>query len=83
MLVPLDLEPEIELLEEPDEELDDEPSELDFPPMPPAFEEVERRTMEPVDEVEVFGRTTEPAICLFWNVSLEYVFGLYGVDVPA
>jgi len=67
-----------------DDELeDDEPSELDFPPMPPAFDEVERRTIEPVDEVEVLGRTTEPDIGLFWNVSLEYDFGLYGVDEPA
>ncbi|MNP72732.1 hypothetical protein D3C76_1693410 [compost metagenome] len=66
LLWPDDLEPENELLLE---ELD--PSPLDLPPIPPAFDEVERLTIDPVVEVDVFGRTTEPATCLFWNVSLE------------
>lgn len=82
---PPDFEPEIELLldEEPEDVPEDEPSPLDLPPIPPAGDEVERLTIDPVDEVEVFGRTTEPATCLFWNVPLEYVRGAYGVLVPA
>lgn len=49
---------------------------LDLPPMLPGLEEVDRLVTEPVDE-EVFGRTVEPATCLFWKVLLEYVVGVY------
>ena len=47
---------------------------LDFPPMLPGLEEVERLVTEPVDE-DVFGLTVEPATALFWNESLVYVAG--------
>ena len=63
-----------ELEELPEDELD-EPRLLDLPPMPPGWEEVERLVMEP-EELEVFGVTVEPTTGLFWNVPLEYVFGL-------
>lgn len=55
-----------ELLLEPDLDLL-EPRPLEVPLMPPDLEEVFLLVIEPVDEVEVFGFTTEPATGLFWN----------------
>jgi len=73
---PKPLLPELlpELLLELDLEVDEldlpEPSPLEVPPIPPDFEEVFLLVMEPVDEVEVFGFTTEPATGLFWKLPL-------------
>ncbi len=66
-----DLTDELDLLLEPDEE----PSPLDFPPTPPAEEEP-LRVIEPVEDVDVFGLTTDPVTCLFWKLPLLYVGGL-------
>jgi hypothetical protein len=58
----------------PDLELDFEPDELnplELPPMPPDFDDVERRVIVPEDDVEVLGRTLEFTTGLFWNVPLE------------
>ena len=63
LLLELDFDPDDEL--ELDFEPEDDPSPLDVPPMPPALEEVPRLVMEPVDEVDVLGLTTEPATVLF------------------
>lgn len=54
-----------------DFELDDDPRPLDLPPIPPGLEDVERRTIDPFVEVEVFGGTTEPVTGLFWKAPLE------------
>ncbi|MNN97547.1 hypothetical protein D3C81_2167340 [compost metagenome] len=59
----LDLEVVPDLLLEPPPV--DEPRPLDLPPTPPALLEVFLRVIEPVDEVEVRGLTTEPATGLF------------------
>ncbi|MNC35462.1 hypothetical protein D3C75_839470 [compost metagenome] len=52
----LELVPDLELLEEP--------RPLEVPPTPPAFEEP-LRVIDPVEEVDVFGLTTDPGTCLF------------------
>lgn len=55
----------MELELELDFELFEEFKPLDVPPIPPAFEEVPLLVIEPVEEVEVLGLTTEPGTFLF------------------
>ena len=67
-----DFEPtlDFELVLELDFEFLDEFKPLEVPPIPPAFAEVPLLVMEPVEEVDVLGFTTDPATFLFWNLSL-------------
>jgi hypothetical protein len=61
----------------PDEEElfeEDELYPLEFPPIPPLFEDVERRVIVPVVS-DVLGRTEEPGTGLFWKAPLVYDLG--------
>jgi hypothetical protein len=57
------LEPELDL------EFLEEFKPLEVPPIP-FLEEEPLLVIEPVEEVEVLGFTTEPGTFLFWNFSL-------------